>query len=182
MRIGVVGIGGEVRGEVRDRNSPREAAQLCWLCRGAMSMILLISPELIHEQPEHCVWRKGDMHRRFQSNQRVNMCEGRHDVAHTYYAARWQAEELPGHHLLSPALGGWCQVASYEFTTLTCIPGVIRYRGAKIQVGLLLNKRGTSCSCRGEGRGRYSGGLTLGVDCGIPLTFDVFDCRLLGNM
>ena len=26
------------------------------------------------------------------------------------------------------------QVASYEFTTLTCIPGVINYRGAKLQV------------------------------------------------
>jgi hypothetical protein len=26
------------------------------------------------------------------------------------------------------------QVASYEFTTLTCVPGVIKYRGSKIQV------------------------------------------------
>ena len=30
------------------------------------------------------------------------------------------------------------QVASYEFTTLTCVPGVIKYRGSKIQVNILL--------------------------------------------
>jgi ribosome-interacting GTPase 1 len=26
------------------------------------------------------------------------------------------------------------QAASYEFTTLTCVPGIVRYRGAKIQM------------------------------------------------
>lgn len=31
------------------------------------------------------------------------------------------------------------QVASYEFTTLTCVPGVIKYRGSKIQVRLKLS-------------------------------------------
>ena len=45
-----------------------------------------------------------------------------------------------------------CQVAAYEFTTLTCIPGVVRYRGAKIQ---LLDLPGIIEGAKdGKGRGR----------------------------
>ena len=44
------------------------------------------------------------------------------------------------------------QVAAYEFTTLTCIPGVVRYRGAKIQ---LLDLPGIIEGAKdGKGRGR----------------------------
>jgi len=46
------------------------------------------------------------------------------------------------------------QVASYEFTTLTCIPGVVRYRGAKIQ---LLDLPGIIEGAKdGKGRGRQA--------------------------
>ena len=36
--------------------------------------------------------------------------------------------------LLSNLAGVYSEVAAYEFTTLTTVPGVIRYKGAKIQV------------------------------------------------
>lgn len=51
------------------------------------------------------------------------------------------------------ASGSSClQVASYEFTTLTCVPGVVRYRGAKIQ---LLDLPGIIEGAKdGKGRGR----------------------------
>lgn len=38
--------------------------------------------------------------------------------------------------LLSNLAGVYSEVAAYEFTTLTTVPGVIRYKGAKIQVKL----------------------------------------------
>ena len=54
--------------------------------------------------------------------------------------------------LLNKLTGTFSEVASYEFTTLTCIPGVIRYRGAKIQ---LLDLPGIIEGAKdGKGRGR----------------------------
>ena len=38
--------------------------------------------------------------------------------------------------LLSNLAGVYSEVAAYEFTTLTTVPGVIKYKGAKIQVRL----------------------------------------------
>jgi len=44
------------------------------------------------------------------------------------------------------------QAASYEFTTLTCVPGIVRYRGAKIQ---MLDLPGIIEGAKdGKGRGR----------------------------
>lgn len=54
--------------------------------------------------------------------------------------------------LLNKLTGTFSEVASYEFTTLTCIPGIIRYRGAKIQ---LLDLPGIIEGANdGKGRGR----------------------------
>lgn len=36
--------------------------------------------------------------------------------------------------LLTTLAGVYSEVAAYEFTTLTTVPGCIRYKGAKIQV------------------------------------------------
>lgn len=39
--------------------------------------------------------------------------------------------------LLSNLAGVYSEVAAYEFTTLTTVPGCIKYKGAKIQVSCL---------------------------------------------
>jgi small GTP-binding protein len=54
--------------------------------------------------------------------------------------------------LLNKITGTYSEVAAYEFTTLTCIPGVIRYQGARIQ---LLDLPGIIEGAKdGKGRGR----------------------------
>ena len=47
--------------------------------------------------------------------------------------------------LLSNLAGVYSEVAAYEFTTLTTVPGVIRYKGAKVQVSRNYCKFGNVC-------------------------------------
>merc|ERR1711871_1597460 len=61
--------------------------------------------------------------------------------------------------LLTKLTGTASEAAAYEFTTLTCIPGTINYRGAKIQ---LLDLPGIIEGAKdGKGRGRQVIGTAL---------------------
>jgi len=72
--------------------------------------------------------------------------------------------------LLSKLTGTQSEVAAYEFTTLTCIPGVIEYRGAKIQ---LLDLPGIIEGAKdGKGRGRQVIGTARTCDL-ILIVLDV---------
>uniref|UniRef100_A0A7S1HUF8 Developmentally-regulated GTP-binding protein 1 n=1 Tax=Eutreptiella gymnastica TaxID=73025 RepID=A0A7S1HUF8_9EUGL len=54
--------------------------------------------------------------------------------------------------LLNKMTSTFSEVAEYEFTTLTCVPGVVRYRGAKLQ---MLDLPGIIEGAKdGKGRGR----------------------------
>eukprot|EP01133_Synstelium_polycarpum_P016903 gene16903-20100_t len=67
--------------------------------------------------------------------------------------------------LLTKLTGTRSEVASYEFTTLTCIPGVIQYNGAKIQ---LLDLPGIIEGAKdGKGRGRQV--IAVGRTCNLIL-------------
>lgn len=64
------------------------------------------------------------------------------------------------------------QVAAYEFTTLTVIPGLLEYRGAKIQI---LDMPGIiKGAAKGKGRGREVLSVARGVDL-IILVLDILN-------
>lgn len=77
--------------------------------------------------------------------------------------------------LLTKMTGTTSEVASYEFTTLTCIPGTINYRGSRIQ---LLDMPGIIEGAKdGKGRGRQVIGtartcdlILIVLDAAKPLT------------
>ena len=65
--------------------------------------------------------------------------------------------------LLNKLTGTFSEVASYEFTTLTCVPGIIYYQGAKIQ---LLDLPGIIEGAKdGKGRGRQV--IAVGRTCDL---------------
>merc|ERR1712130_27699 len=65
--------------------------------------------------------------------------------------------------LLTKLTGTFSEAASYEFTTLTCVPGIIYYQGAKIQ---LLDLPGIIEGAKdGKGRGRQV--IAVGRTCDL---------------
>ncbi|KAJ9522372.1 hypothetical protein QJQ45_008149 [Haematococcus lacustris] len=92
--------------------------------------------------------------------------------------------------LLTKLTGTFSEAASYEFTTLTCIPGIVRYRGAKIQPPPAVSPGSEPRACRdclvqmldlpgiiegakdGKGRGRQV--ISTARTCNLILI--VLDC------
>jgi hypothetical protein len=80
------------------------------------------------------------------------------------YCSTWKRSHTLGgklndYFLLSAVTGTESEAAAYEFTTLTCIPGVIHYKGTKIQ---LLDLPGIiEGAASGKGRGRYFSCTTI---------------------
>lgn len=74
--------------------------------------------------------------------------------------------------LLNAITGAKSKTASYAFTTLTCIPGTLHYKGATIQ---LLDLPGIIAGAKeGTGRGKEVLAVARNADL-VLLTLDVFD-------
>jgi small GTP-binding protein len=77
--------------------------------------------------------------------------------------------------LLNKITNAQSEVAAYQFTTLTVVPGVMEYRGAKIQVldlpGLIKD------ASKGKGRGREVLSVVRSADM-IILMIDVFETNI----
>lgn len=67
--------------------------------------------------------------------------------------------------LLNKLTGSESEVASYEFTTLTCVPGVFKYKGAKIQV---LDLPGIIEGAK-DGKGRGKQVISVALSCSLIL-------------
>lgn len=67
--------------------------------------------------------------------------------------------------LLTKLTGQFSEVAAYEFTTLTCVPGVFHYKGAKIQ---LLDLPGIIEGAK-DGKGRGKQVIAVARTCGLIL-------------
>eukprot|EP00922_Rhytidocystis_sp_ex-Travisia-forbesii_P027101 GHVS01039764.1.p1 GENE.GHVS01039764.1~~GHVS01039764.1.p1 ORF type:complete len:368 (+),score=64.16 GHVS01039764.1:585-1688(+) len=67
--------------------------------------------------------------------------------------------------LLNKLTGTFSEVAAYEFTTLTCVPGVFKYKGAKIQ---LLDLPGIIEGAK-DGKGRGKQVIGVAKTCGLIL-------------
>eukprot|EP00929_Paragymnodinium_shiwhaense_P062020 TRINITY_DN3096_c0_g1_i1.p1 TRINITY_DN3096_c0_g1~~TRINITY_DN3096_c0_g1_i1.p1 ORF type:complete len:374 (+),score=99.17 TRINITY_DN3096_c0_g1_i1:164-1285(+) len=67
--------------------------------------------------------------------------------------------------LLNKMTGQESEVASYEFTTLTCVPGVFHYKGAKVQ---LLDLPGIIEGAK-DGKGRGKQVISVAYSCSLIL-------------
>ncbi len=81
--------------------------------------------------------------------------------------------------LLTALTGAKSKAAAYAFTTVTCIPGILHYKGAQIQ---LLDLPGIIADARsGRGRGREVMNVARTADL-VLLIVDVFDPTYLATL